>query len=98
MQTMTHQSERLGVISHYFHMNTVRSNTRNILRTTGATTTQDNETPLNIMGGRNKQKKNSHSPPPPLSRLSPPSSHSLGSCETERPRSEKGEFIRPHMP
>lgn len=57
MQTMTHQSERLGVISHYFHMNTVRSNTRNILRTTGATTTQDNETPLNIMGGRNKQKK-----------------------------------------
>lgn len=30
--------------------------------------------------------------------LSPPSSHSVGSHETERPMSEKGEFIWAHMP
>lgn len=39
----------------------------------------------------------SHSSFPDLS-LSPPSSYSVGLHETERPASEKGEFILAHMP
>lgn len=39
----------------------------------------------------------SHSSFPDLF-LSPPSSYSVGLHETERPASEKGEFILAHMP